>query len=151
MRTMVVLLLATLGVGIGIACAQAGPPIGSEHTLLLAHFDRDLNADLAAGDPITEVTGAELVDEAGFETDVEGKSVTALEIEFGVLASPEQRRRTRFYFRDPLPYDRMSPEVAAQLSEQHSPEPGAEEAHERLQALKAGIETLVAAHGAPSA
>ncbi|HUS80270.1 MAG TPA: hypothetical protein VM283_03315, partial [Armatimonadota bacterium] len=81
------------------------------------------------------------VDEAGFETEVEGKSVTALEIEFGVLASPEQQHRTRFFFREPLPYDEMPPEVAAQFSAQHSPEPGAEEAQKRLQALKSRIET----------
>ena len=35
--------------------------------------------------------------------DAVGKSVTALEIEFGILADPEQCRRVWFYFREPLP------------------------------------------------
>jgi hypothetical protein len=40
--------------------------------------------------------------EAGFTGDVAGKSVTALEIAFGALSSPDQLSRTWFYFRDPL-------------------------------------------------
>jgi hypothetical protein len=40
--------------------------------------------------------------EMGFAVDPAGKSVTALEIEYGLLADPEQRRRSRFYFREPL-------------------------------------------------
>jgi hypothetical protein len=62
------------------------------------------------------------VDEAGFETSVEGKSITALEIEFGVLDSPDQRGRSHFYFREPLPCDEMPLEIAAQYSDAHSPE-----------------------------
>ncbi|MGB8298278.1 MAG: DUF4062 domain-containing protein, partial [Polyangia bacterium] len=38
-------------------------------------------------------------DEAGFRTAIEGKSVTALEIEFGLLGDPEQQTRSRIYFR----------------------------------------------------
>jgi tetratricopeptide (TPR) repeat protein len=45
--------------------------------------------------------------EAGFVGDVAGKSVTALEIEFGVLGRPEQQRRSFFYFREPFPYADM--------------------------------------------
>lgn len=52
------------------------------------------------------------IDEKRFKTDVQDKSVTALEIEFGVLDSPDQQRRSHFFFRDPLPYDDMPPEVA---------------------------------------
>ena len=78
--------------------------------------------------------------EAGFTGDLAGKSITALEIEFGVLDSPGQRRRSRFYFREPLPYDQMDPDTAAVYSDEHSREPGAREAHDRLQALKARIE-----------
>ena len=37
-----------------------------------------------------------------------GKSVTDLEIEFGVLASKEQLVRSVFYFREPLPYATFS-------------------------------------------
>ncbi len=84
---------------------------------------------------------AAAVDEAGFETDVEGKSVTALEIEFGVLANTDQRLRSHFYFREPLPYEEMSPDVALQYSERHSGDPGAEASHDRLQVLKTRIET----------
>ena len=55
-----------------------------------------------------------------------GKSVTALEIEFGVLDSPDQKRRSLFYFRDPLPYDQMPAETAALYSDAHNPAPGAD-------------------------
>jgi len=79
------------------------------------------------------------VDEAGFETSVEGKSVTALEIEFGVLDSPDQRGRSHFYFRKPLPHDEMPPDVAAQYSDAHSPEPEVRERVHRLEALKERI------------
>ena len=51
------------------------------------------------------------VEEAGFETDVRGKSVTALEIEFGVLGNPDQQQRCFYYFREPLPYDEMPAET----------------------------------------
>ena len=50
-----------------------------------------------------------------------GKSVTALEIEFGVLANPEQLSRSVFYFRDPLPYEQLSPGKAAKFSDQFDP------------------------------
>jgi len=78
--------------------------------------------------------------EAGYQADLAGKSITALEIEFGVLDSPEQCRRSRFYFREPLPYDQMDAATAAVFSDEHSQEPGAREAQEKLQALKARIE-----------
>lgn len=74
--------------------------------------------------------------EAGYQADVSGKSVTALEIEYGVLDQPEQRRRSHFYFRRPLPYDRMPPATAALYSEAHNPQPGAADAAQRLKALK---------------
>jgi len=71
------------------------------------------------------------VEEQGFRTDVEGKSVTALEIEFGVLESADQKRQSLFYFRDPLPYDQMPPETAALYSESHNTAPGADAATAR--------------------
>ena len=77
------------------------------------------------------------VQEIGFETDVRNKSVTALEIEFGVLKQSEgQRSRSFFYFRDPLPYDRMSPEMVAYYSDTHSPDPATHAGHRQLQSLK---------------
>ena len=80
------------------------------------------------------------VQEIGFETDVRNKSVTALEIEFGVLKQSEgQRSRSFFYFRDPLPYDRMSPEMAGHHSDTHSPDPATRDGHRQLQSLKTQI------------
>jgi len=78
-------------------------------------------------------------EEAGYQGELAGKSITALEIEFGVLDSADHRRRTWFYFRDPLPYSEMDSETAAEYSDERSPEAGAREAHARLQALKARI------------
>ena len=84
--------------------------------------------------------------EAGFHGDLSGKSVTALEIEFGVLESPDQRRRSRFYFREPLPYERMEPAVAAAYSDACAGDP---EAHDRLQALKARVTEKLRDWGMP--
>jgi tetratricopeptide (TPR) repeat protein len=78
--------------------------------------------------------------EVGFTTEVRGKSVTALEIEFGVLREhPDQRQRCFLYFRDPLPYDRMPLEVAQQYSDALSSDPGVRGGHQQLQALKEHI------------
>ncbi len=78
--------------------------------------------------------------EAHYEEDVRGRSITALEIEFGVLNSPDQRRRCHFYLREPLPYDRMTPDVTAQYSTEHEKKEGAQEAAQRLRDLKARLE-----------
>jgi hypothetical protein len=58
------------------------------------------------------------VREVGFETDTSGKSVTALEIEFGVFEASCERHRCLFYLREPLPYDAMPAELRASYSEQ---------------------------------
>jgi tetratricopeptide (TPR) repeat protein len=80
--------------------------------------------------------------EAGFAAGVKAKSVTALEIEFGIFRrSPEQRRRCFFYFRDPLPYDQMPPEQAAVYSDAHAPDPEASARKAALDKLKLRIET----------
>ena len=50
----------------------------------------------------------------------EGKSVTDLEIEFGVLASKEQLVRSVFYFQNPLPYASFPKEKAALFSDAHN-------------------------------
>jgi hypothetical protein len=65
------------------------------------------------------------LDEAGFQTEVAGRSVTALEIEYGVLGRAGQRERSHFFLRDPLPYADMPPEVAARFSDTHSGQAGA--------------------------
>lgn len=80
------------------------------------------------------------VAEAGFQTETSGKSVTALEIEYGVLESTDQKRRSYFYLRDPLPYDEMPEELAALYSESHNPTSGAGAAAEQLTLLKTRIE-----------
>jgi hypothetical protein len=54
----------------------------------------------------------------GFAPDALDKSVTALEIKFGILKrDPDQRRRSLFYFREPLSCDAMQPDVTAVYSE----------------------------------
>ena len=58
----------------------------------------------------------------GINTDIKGKSVTALEIEFGVLTSIEQLDRSVFYFREPLPYDHFNPERAAMFCDMYNQE-----------------------------
>jgi len=78
--------------------------------------------------------------EAGFDVDVNGKSVTALEIEYGALTVPDQLHRTFFYFRDPLPYDEMERQTASQFSDEYSDNPDVRDSHARLDALKSRIE-----------
>ena len=80
--------------------------------------------------------------EAGFERAAGGCSLTELEIDFGVLASPAQQHRCFFYFRDPLPYDRMDAATAAQYSDGHAPSADPAAAG-RPAALKRRIETAL--------
>ncbi len=77
------------------------------------------------------------VSEAGCSIDCDGKSVTALEIEYGALADAGAEH-SFFYFREPLPYDRMSPEVARRYSDAHVGT-GDRASCERLDALKERI------------
>lgn len=77
----------------------------------------------------------------GFEKEIEGKSVTELEILYGVLDSPDQQQRSRFYLRQPLPYEQMFPETAGCYSEKYNPEPGADKAVKKLHRLKQRIMT----------
>lgn len=78
--------------------------------------------------------------EVGFQTDVRSKSVTALEIEYGILQeSPDQPRRSFFYFRDPLPYERMPQKVAATFSDEYSTDPQIRAGHARLRKLKESL------------
>jgi len=72
--------------------------------------------------------------EAGFQADLKGKSVTALEVEFGILKEdPEQRRRSFFFFRDPLPC--QDPDY----NDKFSPDPAVCARHAELEALKQKI------------
>ncbi len=79
-------------------------------------------------------------EEAGFGKAVAGKSVTALEIEYGILDSEEQRQMSRVYFREPLPYGEMDPATAAEYCDLKAGPDGAE-AYLRLEALKERIRT----------
>jgi tetratricopeptide (TPR) repeat protein len=65
-----------------------------------------------------------------------GKSVTELEMEFGVLASQEQLLRSVFYFRDPLPYEIFSNKRAAMFSDGYNDELSDAEKRERKTALE---------------
>ncbi len=78
--------------------------------------------------------------EAGLQGDFSGRSVTDLEIEFGVFSDPDQQQRTLFYFRDPLPYDEMPEELAAQYSDHHARDPNAPNRVARLHELKLRVE-----------
>jgi tetratricopeptide (TPR) repeat protein len=86
-------------------------------------------------------------EEKGFISCIKNKSVTALEIEYGVFANKEQCRRSLFYFRDPLPYDAMPLEMAAEFSDMHNPELekefSKEQLKERLETYKDTIEKKV--------
>ncbi len=71
-----------------------------------------------------------------------GKSVTDLEIEFGVLASREQLVRSAFYFREALPYATFSKKKATMFSDEYNNELSEAEKKERktsLDKLKANI------------
>ena len=83
--------------------------------------------------------------EKGFESTLKDKSVTALEIEYGVLASTEQLQRSFFFFREPLPYDQMPPHVRAAYSDLHHPEIDEELAKTRLDNFKTLIKETVGA------
>jgi len=69
-------------------------------------------------------------------TPEKGKSVTDLEIEFGVLASQEQLVRSVFYFREPLPYETFSKKKAAMFSDEYNNELSGAEKKERKSALE---------------
>src|SRR5450631_1370314 len=79
------------------------------------------------------------VQEAGFQVSTTGRSVTSLEIEYGLLQKhPEQRRRSILLLRNPLPYDKMG-EKAAIYSDEFATDPGAPERTRHLEALKKKI------------
>jgi hypothetical protein len=111
-------LLEPIDLRIGIETAQAGIEEAPELLVLKVCLDeikRSRPFLLALlGDrygwmpPTDHMTAA--AQEQSFRTDVVGKSVTALEIEFGILKEdPTQRQRSLFFFRKPLPYDAMRP------------------------------------------
>ncbi len=85
--------------------------------------------------------------EAGFQTELEGKSVTALEIEYGLWGNPDQQTLSRIYFRQ-LDYTGMDEAHAIVYSDERaaaSPSVSGDErakATARAAALKASKERL---------
>lgn len=75
--------------------------------------------------------------EQGFEIDPVGKSVTAVEIEYGIFRDhPDQKRRCLFFFRRALPYDAMPAEMRALFSDAESPDPATCAGHRKLVSLR---------------
>ncbi|MEI7940889.1 MAG: DUF4062 domain-containing protein, partial [Verrucomicrobiota bacterium] len=96
------------------------------------------------GDRYGWVPGADRIkaaaSEAGFGPEDERASVTALEIEYGLLKRDAvQRRRCLLCLREPLPYNQMPPDRAAIYSDEHGTDPDAPERARRLKLLKARI------------
>lgn len=79
--------------------------------------------------------------EMKFESPVHGKSVTEIEIAYGVLHRPEQSARSWFYIRDPLPYDRMPRNISARYSDAYGDRPDMLERLEKMASLKALLRT----------
>jgi tetratricopeptide (TPR) repeat protein len=80
---------------------------------------------------------AAAAEEAGFAGDLQDKSVTALEIEFGILRQdPQQRRRSFFYSREPLPYEQMPKHLQADYNDEYSDDADTRRRHGRLTELK---------------
>ena len=77
--------------------------------------------------------------EAGFKGNLGEKSITALELEYGVLNNPGQQVRSFFYLREPLPYDLMPPEMAADFCDKYNPDFHAAVAARNLDELKAQL------------
>jgi tetratricopeptide (TPR) repeat protein len=68
--------------------------------------------------PIDRMENAAM--EAGFIGNLREKSITALELDYGVFNNPEQKIRSFFYLREPLPYNLMPPEIASDYSDRLS-------------------------------
>lgn len=77
--------------------------------------------------------------EMDFDSKIKNKSVTALEIEYGVLASTDQLKRSFFFFREPLPYDQMPENLRPVYSDMHNPELKDIDVRKRLNELKKEI------------
>jgi hypothetical protein len=76
------------------------------------------------------------IDEAGFDTVTAARSVTSLEIEYGLLRkNADQRSRSILLLREPLPYDKMG-DKAAIYSDALSTDAGAAQRVTHLKELK---------------
>ena len=79
---------------------------------------------------------------AGFATEVAGKSVTELEILYGVLENPDQRQRSWFYLRE-LDYTGMPDEVRKRFDDRFA---GNTERADKLDALKERLKRELPEH-----
>ena len=80
--------------------------------------------------------------EAGFQTRTEGKSVTALEIEFGIFKeSPDQQNRCFFYLREPLRYENIPEKLRADYSEEFAKDDRAAARRKALEEFKTRLTT----------
>ncbi|MFH1197773.1 MAG: DUF4062 domain-containing protein [bacterium] len=85
------------------------------------------------------------IEENGADIKPDGKSVTALEIEFGVLASKEQLKRSFFYFRKPFDYTKLPEEKRGMFCDEYNNELTPAEKAERKTALYK-LKTDIRAH-----
>ena len=81
--------------------------------------------------------------EKGFKSEIKDKSVTALEIEYGVLANKEQLERSFFFFREPLPYDKIPKDSKASYADINIEGIDKEFARKRVEDFKKLIESKV--------
>lgn len=84
--------------------------------------------------------------EAGLPGEVSGRSVTDLEIDFGVFHDEEQQRRSLFFLRAPLLYASMQPETAAEYSDAFATDADAPHRVDRLEKLKARLRAELPGH-----
>ena len=77
--------------------------------------------------------------EAGLKLEVTGKSITELEIDYGMRVRDS---RALVYLRDPLPYGRMDPELAARYTDELTTDALAPDRWKRLLMLKRRIRAL---------
>ncbi len=82
----------------------------------------------------------QVAEEAGYDHELNERSVTALEIEYGILNTKQPAHRSFFFFRRPLPYERMPAELRPEYSDEFAT--GGSDDYQRLQALKRHIEQL---------
>jgi len=137
--------LEPIDLRLGVETAQARTEVARELLVLKVCLDEIKRSRpfllVLLGDRYGWVPPEERIEaaarEQGFETSPAGKSVTALEIEFGILKDePGQKRRSLFFFRRPLPYATMPGAVRADYSDAHSPDARVREGHAKLAALK---------------
>jgi len=78
--------------------------------------------------------------EIDYTEEIENKSITALEIEYGVLNDKDQKKRSRFYFREALPYAEMPDDIAAIYSDEYSKDKNAAISIKQHEILKKRIQ-----------